>query len=87
MDSEKAMHSEIRRLRERSGLSVIQVSEALDLARSTVYAWEDPNQRNRPDPKHLGRFLETVHASEEEQLALFRLLAGLGPDPQTATAA
>lgn len=67
---------QLKQLRERAGLSIVRVIEAIGVSRAVAYAWEDEGPNGKaPGPGHLQALLELYRATDVEQLAVWRLLA------------
>ncbi len=74
----------LRKLRERSGLSVPEAAEKLRVTRATVYAWEAGGKL--PDPLNLRAAMELYGATPDECDKVAHLRA-FGPDDAPATVA
>lgn len=61
----------LRSLRERRGMPMAEVIEALGVPRSTAYYWESAS--SRPDPVDLKRLLDLYEATDAEQLRAWEL--------------
>lgn len=63
----------LARLRQRRGMTMPEVVEALGIPRSTGYSWEGPH--SRPEPENLQRLLDLYEATDEERLQAWDLRA------------
>ena len=65
------LHQLLAALRGRANMTLNDVQAGLGVSRATVYAWETPAVR--PRPEHLQALLDLYGATDEERLEAWRL--------------
>ena len=76
----------LKKLRERSGLTVQEAAEKIGVHRATLYTWEDDPPGRRAGAEALRSLLDLYRASQDERVSV-ALLFALNEAPQPAEAA